>query len=71
MEEYLDLGARYMNDLNYEDAIVAFQKAVDIDPRNKEAATFYRSFLFPSISPRKSPFSDSFQIIIPLFPNLV
>ena len=38
MEEYLDLGARYMNDLNYEDAIVAFQKAVDIDPRNKEAA---------------------------------
>ena len=38
MEECLDLGGRYMNDLNYEDAIVAFQKAVDIDPRNKEAA---------------------------------
>ena len=38
LAEYIDLGERYLEELNYEEAAVAFQKAVGIDPRNKEAS---------------------------------
>lgn len=36
--EYIDLGERYLEELDYEEAVVAFQKAVEIDPRNKDAS---------------------------------
>lgn len=39
LAEYIDLGERYLEELNYEEAVVAFQKAVGIDPKNKEASS--------------------------------
>lgn len=33
----LDLGVRYLSDGNYEEAIVAFQAAIQIDPKQKDA----------------------------------
>ena len=39
VQEQLDLGAKYMEDLDYESAIVALNKAIQIDPKNVEAYT--------------------------------
>ncbi len=36
-EHYLKLGEKYLLDEDYEEAIAAFQKAIDIDPKEKEA----------------------------------
>ena len=36
MENY-DLGMRYLNDGNYEDAVLAFKEAIEIDPKKPEA----------------------------------
>ena len=35
-EDYLDLGQKYLLDGDYEQAIVAFQKAIEIEPNNSE-----------------------------------
>lgn len=32
--EQLELGEKYLNELNYEEAIVALQKVIDLEPRN-------------------------------------
>ena len=34
VQEQLDLGSKYMAELNYESAIVALNKAIEIDPKN-------------------------------------
>jgi len=39
VQEQLDLGAKYMEELDYESAIVALNKAIQIDPKNVEAYT--------------------------------
>lgn len=36
-DEQLDLGARYLSDGNYEEAILAFTAVIEIDPKNTEA----------------------------------
>ena len=38
MQDYLDLGEKYLTEANYEEAIVAFTKAIEIDP--KQAAAY-------------------------------
>lgn len=35
--EQLKLGQKYLAELNYEDAVVAFTKAIELEPQNKEA----------------------------------
>ena len=37
--EQLQLGQKYLTELNYEEAIVAFQKVIELDPKNIEAYT--------------------------------
>lgn len=37
-QDYLDLGEKYLTEANYEEAIVAFTKAIEIDP--KQAAAY-------------------------------
>lgn len=37
LQEQLDLGRRYLQELNYTEAIAAFTKAIEIDPRQVEA----------------------------------
>ena len=37
VQEQLDLGSKYMADLDYESAIVALNKAIKIDPKNVDA----------------------------------
>lgn len=37
VQDYLDLGEKYLTELNYEEAIVAFGKAIELEPRNTEA----------------------------------
>ena len=32
--EQLELGPKYLAELNYEEAIVAFQKIIELDPKN-------------------------------------
>ncbi|MCD8107933.1 MAG: tetratricopeptide repeat protein [Oscillospiraceae bacterium] len=34
---YLNLGEKYLTDLNYEEAIVYFNKAIEVEPRNVQA----------------------------------
>ena len=41
-QEYLDLGQKYLSESNYDKAVVAFAKAIQIDKKNAEAN---RSFL--------------------------
>ncbi len=36
--EYLDLGENYMDELNYEEAVVAFQEAIRLEPKNTDAS---------------------------------
>lgn len=36
-EEQYDLGVRYLSDGNYEEAIIAFTAAIDIDPKRVES----------------------------------
>lgn len=36
-QSQLDLGIRFLSDGNYEEAILAFQSAIEIEPRNAEA----------------------------------
>lgn len=38
IQDYLDLGEKYLTEANYEEAIVAFTKAIEIDP--KQAAAY-------------------------------
>ncbi len=38
VQDYLDLGEKYLTEANYEEAIVAFTKAIEIDP--KQAAAY-------------------------------
>lgn len=35
--EQLELGQKYLSELNYEQAIIAFQKVIELDPKNVEA----------------------------------
>ena len=37
LSEQLELGQRYLEELDYESAIVAFQKAIEIDPKAMDA----------------------------------
>lgn len=37
LQEQLDLGQRYLQELNYTEAIAAFTKAIEIDPRRPDA----------------------------------
>ncbi|WP_312832224.1 tetratricopeptide repeat protein [Sedimentibacter saalensis] len=37
MDEQLSLGQKYLNELNYENAIIAFQKIIEVDPKNVPA----------------------------------
>ena len=37
LEECLDFGQKYMAELNYEEAIIAYNKALEIDPKNVDA----------------------------------
>ena len=37
LQEQLDLGYRYLSELNYEKAVAAFEAAIEIDPKNVEA----------------------------------
>ena len=36
-QEQYDLGTRYLNDGNYEEAVIAFTAAIEIDPKRPEA----------------------------------
>ena len=36
-QEYLDLGDKYLLELNYEEAAVAFAKAIELEPREMGA----------------------------------
>lgn len=36
-QEQYDLGVRYLNDGNYEEAIIAFTAAIEIDPKKPQA----------------------------------
>ena len=36
LQDYLDLGDKYLTETNYEEAIVAFTKAIELDPKNPE-----------------------------------
>ena len=36
-QEKMDLGMKYLSELNYEQAIVAFNEAIEIDPKNVDA----------------------------------
>ena len=36
-QEQYDLGVRYLSEGNYEEAIIAFTAAIDIDPKRPEA----------------------------------
>ena len=35
--KYLDLGEKYLVEMNYEEALVAFEKVIELDPKNFEA----------------------------------
>ena len=37
IKEQLDLGSKYMAELDYENAIIALNKAIEIDPKNVDA----------------------------------
>ena len=37
VQEQLDLGSKYMAELDYESAIVVLNKAIKIDPKNVDA----------------------------------
>ena len=37
VEEQLNLGAKYLSELNYEQAIVAYEAVIEIDPKCEEA----------------------------------
>ena len=37
LKECLDLGQKYMTEMNYEEAIIAYNKALEIDPKNVDA----------------------------------
>ena len=37
VQEQLDLGSKYMAELDYESAILALNKAIKIDPKNVDA----------------------------------
>ena len=37
LQEQLDLGYRYLSEMNYEQAIIAFNKAIEIDEKAAEA----------------------------------
>ncbi len=37
LQESLDLGRRYLNEENYKEALIAFSKAIEIDPKCEEA----------------------------------
>ena len=37
LKECLDLGQKYMTEMNYEEAIIAYNKALEVDPKNVEA----------------------------------
>ncbi len=37
LQKCLDLGQKYMTEMNYEEAIIAYNKALEIDPKNVEA----------------------------------
>lgn len=37
ISEYLDLGAKYLSEGNYEEAIISFTAAIEIDPNNTDA----------------------------------
>jgi len=39
IREQLDLGQKYLTELNYEQAVLAFTKAIELDPKNAEAYT--------------------------------
>ena len=46
LDEQLDLGMRYLNELDYENAIIAFSAAIEIDPRNAQAnAGLYAAYI--------------------------
>ena len=36
-QEQYDLGMRYLNDGNYQEAVIAFEAAIEIDPKRSEA----------------------------------
>ena len=54
--EQLSLGEKYLNEMNYEEAVIALQAAVEIDPKNPEPylllADAYICLLYTSPSPR-------------------
>ena len=35
--EQMELGQKYLEEMNYEEAVVAFQKVIELDDRNVEA----------------------------------
>ena len=37
LQDYLDLGDKYLLELNYEEAVVAFTKAIELEPRDPNA----------------------------------
>ena len=37
LKECFDLGQKYLAEMNYEEAIIAYNKALEIDPKNVEA----------------------------------
>ena len=37
LKKYLDLGQKYLTEMDYEQAIIAYNKAIEIDPKNIEA----------------------------------
>ena len=37
LQKQLDLGTKYLDDMDYEQALVAFEAALDIDPMNVDA----------------------------------
>ena len=37
LSEQLDLGSRYLTELDYENAVIAFAAAIELDPQNTEA----------------------------------
>ena len=39
-QEQYDLGMRYLNERNYEEAILAFMSAIEIDPRQADAYVY-------------------------------
>ena len=37
IKEQLELGQKYLAELNYEEAVIAFQKVIELDEKNVEA----------------------------------